>query len=228
MRVPDHLTCLLRNLYSGQEATVGTKRGTMDWFQTGKGVCQGCILSPCLFNLYTGYIMQNARLDESQAEIKIAKRNINNLRYADDNTLIAESEKELKGILKSRDITLPTKVHLVKAMVFPVVMHGCEFTSVQSVSHVQLFATSWTAACQASLSIANSRSLPKLMSIELVMPYNHLIFCHPLLLLPSVFPSIRVFSNDSALHIRWLKDWSFSFNISPFNEHPGLMVRVGV
>ena len=113
--------------------------------------------------------MQNARLDESQAGIKIARRNINNLRYADDTTVIAESEKELKGILKSRDITLLTKIHLIKAMVFPVVMYGCEFTSVQSLSHVQLFATSWTAACQAFLSIANSRSLPKLMSIESVM-----------------------------------------------------------
>ena len=202
MGIPDHLTCLLRNLYAGQEATVRTGHGTTDWFQIGKGVCQGCILSPCLFNFYAEYIMRNARLDEPQAGIKIARRNINNLRYADDTTLIAESEEELKSllmkvkeesekvglklniqetkiiasspitswqidgetvetvtdfilggskitadgdcsheikrhlllgrkamtnldsILKSRDIILPTKVHLVKAMVFLIVMYG--------------------------------------------------------------------------------------------------------
>ena len=94
---------------------------------------------------------------------------------------------------------------------------------VQSLSHVRLFATPWTTACQASLSITNSLSPPKPMSIELVMPSNHLILCHPLLLLPSIFPSIRVFSNESALHIWWPKYWSFSFNISPFSEHPGLI-----
>ena len=87
MGIPDHLTCLLRNLYADQEATIRTGHGTMDWFQTGKGVCQGCILSPCLFNLYAEYIIQNARLDEAQAGFKIAGRNINNLRYADDTTL---------------------------------------------------------------------------------------------------------------------------------------------
>ena len=96
MGIPDHLTCLLRNLYAGQEATVRTENGTTDWFQIEKGVCQGCILSPCLFNLYAKYIMQNARLDEAQAGIKITERNINNLRYADDTTLMAESEDELK------------------------------------------------------------------------------------------------------------------------------------
>ena len=204
MGIPDHLTCLLRNLYAGQEATVRTGHGTMDWFQTGKGVRQGCILSPCLFNFYAEYIMRNAGLDEAHAEIKIARRNINNLRYADDNTLMAESEEELKSllmkvkvesekaglklnipktkimasgpitswqidretvetvsdfifwgskitadgdcsyeikrhlllgrkamtnldsILRSRDITLLTKVPLVKAIVFPVVMYGCD------------------------------------------------------------------------------------------------------
>ena len=204
--IPDHLTCLLRNLYAGQEATVRTGHGTTDWFQIGKGVCQGCILSPCLFNLYAEYIMRNAGLEEAQAGIKIAGRNINNLRYADDTTLMAESEEELKSllmkvkeesekvglklafsnlrswhlvpslhgkqrgkqcqtvfwgdskitadgdcsheikrrlllgrkvmtnldsILKSRDITLPTKVRLVKAMVFPVVMYGCESWTVK-------------------------------------------------------------------------------------------------
>ena len=99
MGIPDHLTCLLRNLYAGQEATVGTKHGTTDWFQIGKGVHQGCILSPCLFNLYVVYIMRNAGLDEAQAGIKIARRNINNHRYADDTTLMAESEEELKSLL---------------------------------------------------------------------------------------------------------------------------------
>ena len=203
MGIPDHLTCLLRNLYAGQEATVRNGHGTTDWFQIGKGVCQGCILSPCLFNLYAEYIMRKSGLDEAQAGIKIAGRNMNNLRYADDTTLMAESEEEPKSllmnvkeesekvglaqhsenedhgiwshhfmgnrwgnsgnsvrlyflgskitadgdcsheikrclllgrkvmtkidsILNSRDITLPTKIRLVKAMVFPVVMYGCE------------------------------------------------------------------------------------------------------
>ena len=195
------MICLLRNLYAGQEATVRTGHGTTDWFQIGKGVRQSCILSPCLFNFYAEYIMRNAGLEETQAGIKIAGRNINNLRYTDDTTLMAESEEELKSLLmkvkeesekvglklniqkmkmmasgpitsweiggetvsdfilggskitadggcsheikrclllgrkvmtnldsifKSRDITLPTKVRLVKAVVFPVVMYGCE------------------------------------------------------------------------------------------------------
>ena len=97
------------------------------------------------------------------------------------------------------------------------------FSSVQLLSHVRLFATPWTAACQASLSITNSRSLPKLMSIKSVIPSNHLILCHPLLLPSSIFPSIRVFSKELVLYIRWPKYWSFSFNISPSNEHPGLI-----
>ena len=97
MGIPDHLICLLRNLHAGQEATVRTRHGTMDWFQIGKGVCQGCILSPCLFNLYVEYNIRNAGLDEAQAGIKIAGRNINNLRYTDDTTLI--SEEELKSLL---------------------------------------------------------------------------------------------------------------------------------
>ena len=204
MRIPDHLICLLRNLYVGQEATVRSGHGTRDWFQIGKGLCQVCILLPYLFNLYAEYIMRNTGLEETQAGIKIARRNISNLRYADDNTLMAESEEELKSFLmkveeesekvglklniqetkimasgpitsweidgetmktvidfifggskitadggcsheikrrlflgrkvmvnldstlKSRDITLPTKVCLVKALVLPVVMYGCE------------------------------------------------------------------------------------------------------
>ena len=99
MGIPGHLTCLLRNLYAGQEATVRTGHGTTDWFQIGKGVSQGCILSPCLFNLYAEYIMRNAGLEEVQTGIKIAGRNINDLRYADDTTLMAESEEELKSLL---------------------------------------------------------------------------------------------------------------------------------
>ena len=99
MGIPDHLICLLRNLYVGQEATIRTGHGTTDWFQIGKGVCQGCILSPCCFNLYAEYIMRNDGLDEAQAGNKIARRNINNLRYADDITLTAESEEELKSLL---------------------------------------------------------------------------------------------------------------------------------
>ena len=99
MGIPDHLTCLLRNLYAGQEATVRTGRGTIDWFQIGKGVCQDCILSPYLFNLYAEYMMINAGLDEAQAGIKVARRNINNLRYADDTSLMAESEEEVKSLL---------------------------------------------------------------------------------------------------------------------------------
>ena len=209
MGIPDHLICLLRNLYAGQEATVTTGHGTTDWFQIGKGVRQGCILSPCLFNLYAAYIMRNAGLEEAQAGIKIARRNINYLRYADDTALMAESEElqsllmkvkeesekvvlklniqktkivasspitswqidgqtvadfiflgskiiadgdssyeikrhfllvrkvmtNLDSILKSRDITLSIKVHLVKAMVFPVVMYGCESWTIKKAEH---------------------------------------------------------------------------------------------
>ena len=99
MEIPDHLTCLLRNLYADQKAIVRTRHGTTDWFQIGKGVHQGCIWSPCLFNLYEEYIMRNAGLEEAQAGIKIARRNINNLRHADDTTLTAESEEELNSLL---------------------------------------------------------------------------------------------------------------------------------
>ena len=103
MGIPDHLTCLLRNLYAGQEATVRTGHRTTDWLQIGKGVRQGCILSPCLFNLHAEYIMRNSGLDEAQAGIKIAGRNINNLRYADDTTFMAESEEELKFLMKVKE-----------------------------------------------------------------------------------------------------------------------------
>ena len=120
MGIPDHLTCLLRNLYAGQEATVRTGHGTTDWFQTGKGVHQGCILSPCLFNFYAEYIMRNTGLDEAQAVIKIAGRNISNLRYADDTTLMAESEEELKSLLKvkkeSEKVSLKLNIQKMKIM----------------------------------------------------------------------------------------------------------------
>ena len=121
MGIPDDLTCLLRNLYAGQEATVRTGHGTTDWLQIGKGVCQGCMLSPCLFNLYAEYIMRNAGLDEAQAGIKVAGRNINNLRYADHTTLMAENERELKGLLmkvkeESEKIGLKLSVQKTKIM----------------------------------------------------------------------------------------------------------------
>ena len=119
--IPDHLTCLMRNLYAGQEATVRTGYRTRDWFQIGKGVCQGCILSPCLFNLYAEYIMRNAGLDEAQAGIKIAGRNINNLRYANDTTHMAESEEELKSLLmkvkeESEKVGLKLNIQKTKMM----------------------------------------------------------------------------------------------------------------
>ena len=121
MGIPDHLTCLLRNLYAGQETTVRTGYGTTDWFQIGKGVCQGCILSPCLFNFYAEYIMRNTGLEEAQAGIEIAGRNISNLRYADDTTLMAESEEELKSLLmkvkeESEKIGLKLNIQKTKIM----------------------------------------------------------------------------------------------------------------
>ena len=128
MGIPDHLTCLLRNLYAGQEATVRNGHGTTEWFQIGKRECQGCILSPCLFNLNAAYIMRKAGLEEAQAEIKIAGRNINNLRYADDITLMAESEEELKSLLmkvkeKSEKVGLKFSTQKTK------IMASCPITS---------------------------------------------------------------------------------------------------
>ena len=121
MGIPDHLTCLLRNLYAGQQATGRTGHGAMDWFQIGKGVCQGCILSPSLFNIYAEYIMGNAGLEEAQAGIKIAGRNINNFRYADDTILTAESEEELKSLLmkvkeESEKVGLKLNIQKTKIM----------------------------------------------------------------------------------------------------------------
>ena len=128
MGIPDHLTCLLRNLYAGQEATVRTGHGTTDWFQIGKGECQGCILSPCLFNLYAEYIMRNTGLEEAQAGIKIA-RNINHLRYADDTTLMAESKEELKSLLmkvkeESEKFGLKLNIQKMKIMASSPSLHG--------------------------------------------------------------------------------------------------------
>ena len=123
MGIPDHLTCLLRNLHAGQEAISRARHGTRDWFQIGKGVCQDCILSSCLFNLYAEYIMPNARLDEAQAGIKIARRNINNLRYADDTTLMTEGEEELKSLLmkvkeESENVDLKLNIQKTKIIAF--------------------------------------------------------------------------------------------------------------
>ena len=119
--LPDHLTCLLRNLYAGQEATVRTGHGTIDWFQIGKGVCQGCILSACFFNLYAEYIMRNTGLEETQARVKIARRNINNLRYPENITLMAEREEELKSLLmkvkeESKNVGLKFNIQRTKVM----------------------------------------------------------------------------------------------------------------
>ena len=126
--IPDHLTCLLRNLYAAQEATVRTGHGTTDWFQIGKGLHQGCTLSPCLFSFYAEYIMRNAGLEEAQAEIKIAGRNINNIRYADDTTLMAESEEEIKSLLrkvKEESEKVGLKLNIQKTKI----MGSCPITS---------------------------------------------------------------------------------------------------
>ena len=129
MGIPDHLTSVLRNLYAGQEARVRTGHGATDWFQIGKGVRQGCILSPCLFNFYAEYIMRNTGLDEAQAGIKISRRNINNLRYADDPTLMAESEEELKSLLlkvkeESEKVGLKLNIQKMKIMASDPIIHG--------------------------------------------------------------------------------------------------------
>ena len=129
MGILDYLTCLLRNLYAGQEATVRTRHGTTDWFQIGKGVCQGCILSPCLLNLYAEYIVRNTGLEEAQAEIKIAGRNINNFRYADDTTPMAESEEELKSLwmkVKEESEKIGLKLNIQKTKIWHPVpsLHG--------------------------------------------------------------------------------------------------------
>ena len=141
MGLPDHLICLLRNLYAGQEAIVRTGHGTTDWFQIGKGVCQACILSPCLFNFYAEYIMRNSGLEEAQAGIKIAGRNINNLRYADDTTLMGESEEELKSLLmkvkeESEKVALKLNIQKTKIMASgPLTSWEIDGETVKTVSH---------------------------------------------------------------------------------------------
>ena len=145
MGIPDHLTCLLRNLYAGQEAIVRSGHGTTDWFQIGKGVRQGCILSPCLFNLYAKYIMRNAGLEDAQAEIKIAERGINNLRYAYDITLMAESEEELKSLLmkvkeESEKVGLKLNIQKTKIMASgPITSWDIDGESVETVSDFIFF-----------------------------------------------------------------------------------------
>ena len=140
MGIPDHLTCLLGNLYAGQEATVRNGHGTTDWFQIGKGVRQGCILSPCLFNLYAEYIMRNAGLEEAQSGIKISGRNISNLRYADDTTLMAESEEELKSLLmkmqvESEKVGLKLNIQITKIMASgPIISWEIDGETVETVS----------------------------------------------------------------------------------------------
>ena len=179
--------------------------------------------------------MQNARLDEAQAGIKISGRNSNNLRYTDDIILMAKCEEELKSLLMKvkEEIEIGLKLNIQKAKIIasgPITswqMMGKQWKqSIQFSSVAQSCQDSlWPRDCSSPslLSITSSWSLLKLMSIEWVMPSSHLILCHPLLLLPSIFPSIRVFSNESVLHIRWPKCWSFSFNISPSNEYSGLI-----
>ena len=145
MGIPDHLTCLLRNLYAGQEATVRTGHGTTNWFQIGKGVHQGCILSPCLFNFYAEYIMRNSGLEEAHAGLKIAGRNINNLRYADDNTLMVESEEELKSLLmkvkeESEKVVLKLSIQKTKIMASgPINSWQIDEETVETVSDFILF-----------------------------------------------------------------------------------------
>ena len=140
MGIPEHLTCLLRNLYADQEATVRTGHGTTDWFHIGKGVRQGCILSPCLFNFYAEYIMRNAGLEETQVGIKIARRNINNLRYVDDTTPMAESEEELKSLLmkvkvESEKVGLKLNIQKTKIMASgPITSREIDGETVETVS----------------------------------------------------------------------------------------------
>ena len=164
MEIPDHLTCLLRNLYAGQEATVRTGHGT-DWFQIGKGLRQGCILSPCLFNFYAEYIMRNSGLEETQAGIKIPGRNINNLRYADDTILMAESEEELKSLLmkvkeESEKIGLKLNIQKMKIMVSgPITSWQIDGETVETVSDFSFLGSKITADGDCSHEIKDAYSL---------------------------------------------------------------------
>ena len=165
MGIPDHLTCLLRNLYAGQEATVRTGHGTIDWFQIAKGVRQGCILSPCLFNLYAEYIMRNARLDEAQARIRIAGRNINNLRYADHTTLMAESEEELKGLLmkvKEESETVGLKLNIQKTKIMasgPIISWQIDGETVETVTDFSFWPPKSLSMVTAAMKLKDACSL---------------------------------------------------------------------
>ena len=165
MGIPDHLTCLLRNLYAGQEATVRTERGTTDWFQIGKGVRQGCILSPCLFNFSAEYIMRNAGLEEAQAGIKIARTNINNLRYADDTTLMAESKEELKSLLmkvkvESENVGLKLNIQKTKIMASgPITSWEIDGETVETVSDFIFWAPKSLQMVTAAMKLKDAYSL---------------------------------------------------------------------
>ena len=165
MGIPDHLTCLLRNLYVGQEATIRNGYGTTDWFQIGKGVHQGCILSPCLFNLHAGYIMQNIGLDEAQGVMKIAGRNINNLRYADDTTLIAESEEDLKSLLmrvkeQSEKVGLKLNIQKTKIMASgPITSWEIDGETVETVSDFIFWAPKSLQMVTAAMKLKDAYSL---------------------------------------------------------------------
>ena len=165
MGIPDPLTCLLRNLYAGQEATVRTGHGTTDWFQIGKGVYQGCILSPCLFNLCTEYIMRKPGLDESQAGIKIVGRNINNLRYVDDTTLMAESEEELKSLLmkvkeESEKVGLKLNIQKMKIMASgPIIPWEIDGETVETVSDFIFWAPKSLQMVTAAMKLKDAYSL---------------------------------------------------------------------
>ena len=173
MGIPDHLTCLLRNLYAGQKATVRTGHGTTDWFQIWKGIRQGCILSPCLFNIYAEYIMRNAGLDEAQAEIRIAGRNINNLRYADDTSLIAESEVELKSLLmkvkvESEKVGLKLNIQKTKIMASgPIISWEIEVETVKTVADFILGGSKITADGDCSHEIKRGLLLRRKVMINL-------------------------------------------------------------
>ena len=165
MGVPDHLTCLLINLYAGQEATVRTGHGSTDWFQMGKGVRQGCILSPCLFNFYTEYTMRNAGQEEAQAGIKIARRNINNLRYADDTTLMEENEEDLKSLLmkvkeESEKAGLKLNIQKTKIMAFgPITSWQIDGETVEAVSDFIYLGSKITQMVTAAMKLKDAYSL---------------------------------------------------------------------